>query len=537
MKRITSSEQNNFDSDSDDDEYFQEENFANNQTKSPKKTQSRMINVNVSEDIETTNNKPLNTKKQSSVILSTSAASRTSNYEMDPVAHQRLHAEHHDSIDDTRNHRRNENSIEFNQQSTSSSVPVHEQNDLSSTTTSSMPHISPMSSLNEDRMRRKLQFFFMNPIEKWQAKRKFPYKFVIQLIKIVIVTIQLCLFAHSRYNHINYTWDNRVAFSHLFLRGWDDASEVQSYPPAKGPFALYMKDDFYDTIDFALNGYANLSEAIGSYSYRNEKNEMEPLKLCVYHYKECNIFAFNESYYFDPEIEVLCLDLPKNVTETGSKIYLKTKDINVDFDAFYQATVEFSVKTVNFKGAGLMAPPECYQFDIGILFDNRDHDGQMLLSLDATPIRLHCKGDTKYIDDSVIDAILQTLLNLFVIGICAASLILCARALYRAEMLRKQTDTFFRVTYNRPLDDHWAFINLWYVMIIINDILLIFGSIIKEMIERRDFQADQWNICSVLLGIGNLLVWFGVLRYFSFFKTYNVVILTLKCAAPKIYRF
>lgn len=33
----------------------------------------------------------------------------------------------------------------------------------------------------KERMRRKLQFFFMNPIEKWQARRKFPYKFVIQV--------------------------------------------------------------------------------------------------------------------------------------------------------------------------------------------------------------------------------------------------------------------------------------------------------------------------------------------------------------------
>lgn len=41
----------------------------------------------------------------------------------------------------------------------------------------------------------------------------------------------------------------------------------------------------------------------------------------------------------------------------------------------------------------------------------------------------------------------------------------------------------------------------------------------------------------MFLGTGNLLVWFGVLRYLGFFKTYNVVILTLKKAAPKVARF
>lgn len=49
--------------------------------------------------------------------------------------------------------------------------------------------------------------------------------------------------------------------------------------------------------------------------------------------------------------------------------------------------------------------------------------------------------------------------------------------------------------------------------------------------------VDRWDVCSLCLGVGNLLVWFGVLRYLGFFKTYNVVILTLKKAAPKIFRF
>lgn len=31
---------------------------------------------------------------------------------------------------------------------------------------------SPMSIQTQDKMRRRLQFFFMNPVEKWQAKRR-----------------------------------------------------------------------------------------------------------------------------------------------------------------------------------------------------------------------------------------------------------------------------------------------------------------------------------------------------------------------------
>lgn len=45
--------------------------------------------------------------------------------------------------------------------------------------------------ISEERMRRKLRFFFMNPIEKWQAKRRVPYKFIVQVIKIILVTVQV----------------------------------------------------------------------------------------------------------------------------------------------------------------------------------------------------------------------------------------------------------------------------------------------------------------------------------------------------------
>lgn len=194
---------------------------------------------------------------------------------------------------------------------------------------------------------------------------------------------------------------------------------------------------------------------------------------------------------------------------------------------------------IYFHFEGPIAPPDCYQFDIEILFDNADHDGQMLLALDAEPIRLHCKGDVEYTIDSEIDAALRSILNTFVIIICLISFSLCARAIYRAQLLRNQTVMFFRETYGKELslDGKIEFLNFWYIMIILNDVLLILGSAMKEQIERTNFTADEWNTCSVLLGIGNLLVWFGVLRYLGFFKTYNVVILTLKRAAPKISRF
>ncbi|CAD7005200.1 mucolipin-3 [Ceratitis capitata] len=400
--------------------------------------------------------------------------------------------------------------------------------------------ISPMASFNEERMRRKLQFFFMNPIEKWHARRKFPYKFVVQVVKIILVTMQLCLFAHSRYNHINYTWDNRIAFSHLFLRGWDSSREVESYPPSVGPFALYEKSEFYDTIDYAVLGYANMSRSIGPYDYPTKNNEMAPLHLCLYNYREGTIFGFNESYIFNPDITELCLYLPPNVTTMGVQAYLKQSGVELSFSSLVKATLVFAIKTVNFKAyGGPLSAPDCFKFDVRIFFDNSDHDGQMLLSLDADAQRLRCKGDVEFISNAEFDAALRSMLNILVLLVCLLSFALCSRALYRAYLLRSQTVNFFRMHFGKELsfEGRMEFVNFWYVMIIINDLLLIIGSSLKEQIERKFLVVDQWDTCSLFLGVGNLLVWFGVLRYLGFFKTYNVVILTLKRAAPKILRF
>ena len=134
---------------------------------------------------------------------------------------------------------------------------------------------------------------------------------------------------------------------------------------------------------------------------------------------------------------------------------------------------------------------------------------------------------------------LVVLLNLVVICCCISSLMLCVRALLRAQLLKHEADLFFRrhygwsLTVNEKLD----FLNLWYVMICINDIMIILGSVIKQLIESKSFIGDMWDVCSLLLGTGNLLVWFGLLRYLGFFQTYNVLILTMKGAAPNMIRF
>ena len=121
-------------------------------------------------------------------------------------------------------------------------------------------------------------------------------------------------------------------------------------------------------------------------------------------------------------------------------------------------------------------------------------------------------------------------LNLFVICLSLSSLLLCLRALLRAQLLKHETMIFLSRHYDWVLtvQERCEFLNLWYVMICTNDCLIIMGSVIKQLIESRSIVGDMWDMCSLMLGTGNCLVWFGILRYLGFFKTYNVLILTMK---------
>ncbi|CAL8109821.1 unnamed protein product [Orchesella dallaii] len=367
-----------------------------------------------------------------------------------------------------------------------------------------------------EKMRRRLQFYFMNPMEKWHVKRQFPYKLAIQLIKIFFVTFQLCLFATYRYANVNYTWDNKITFSHLFLKDWDSSREITSYPPTTGPLAVYRKEDFYKYLDFAIHAYANIRElAIGPYFYENTNGTIAPMHFCQQKYINGVIYGFNESYIFDSETETKCIDIPaaslSPAINFSSHNFFQDQNYSISFDNLLEAHLLFTLKTVRFRDLGPLKSPDCFRFDMNILFNNRDHDGQTLVTLDAQPSRLLCKGDMEYIADNRLERIGRS----------------------------GEAITFFKKFYQREMSvsERLDFLNFWYLLIILNDVLIIVGSALKEQIENKELTGEAWNVCSLLLGVGNLLVWFGVLRYLGFFRTYNVLILTLKRATPNVLRF
>ena len=76
------------------------------------------------------------------------------------------------------------------------------------------------------------------------------------------------------------------------------------------------------------------------------------------------------------------------------------------------------------------------------------------------PERVRCNHPE--IEDNSTDVRI-IVLNYVVIAICAFSLVLCLRALMRAQLLRVETQHFFKVKYHSDLtfEEHFEFLNLW----------------------------------------------------------------------------
>lgn len=389
----------------------------------------------------------------------------------------------------------------------------------------------------------------MNPIEKFQAKGRMPWKLGLQVVKIFLVTAQLICFGYDSSSFQLQHRETTIALDHLFLEGWTPIREVPSYPPSTGPYAVYTKRDFYRNVDTVIRRYTNVTKAsVASLGYDTPDGSLGNLRFCKTQYKETtNNDSSNDNEFFVENIhDTTCLTVEKlypknslNWQNFSIEKYAHEHGFNLSFERLLEANVHFSLKTIYLNGLSISDFPQCYKFHVNIKYNNEAHDGQLLISLKTKSSKLKCVYDVHFSDNSQIEMAFRQLLNGLVILVCLASLLLCIRSLLRAQLLRERTETFF---WNKSrtllsLSEKLAFVDLWYVMILMNDILIIIGSTFKIQLEQRLIGGEKYNFCSALLGLGNLLVWAGVLRYLGFFRKYNILILTMKRATPNLLRF
>ncbi|XP_067157095.1 mucolipin-2 isoform X1 [Apteryx mantelli] len=408
--------------------------------------------------------------------------------------------------------------------------------------------------LKETALKEDLKFYFMNPCEKYRARRQVPWKLALQILKILMVTTQLIFFGLSNQLVVSFKEENAVAFKHLFLKGYSGVDE-DDYS-----CSIYTQQEAYDSIFYAINQYRQLKNiSLGTLGYEQDENEGSGLKICKQQYKKGTMLPSNDTLNIDVATETECILLKsQELASKKAELKLNSSFFNLEFYRLIQVEISFKLKGIALQTIHARELPDCYAFQNTITFNNRAHSGKIKIYFDSDTDIQECKdwhisGSIVTLEHRWTDELSGKMRSLhqflqkntqyvlvfdgFVIISCLASLILCTRSIILALRLQKRFVNFFLEKYKRHVcnADRLEFINGWYVLVIISDMMTIIGSILKMEIKAKNLTS--YDVCSILLGTSTLFVWVGVIRYLGYFQTYNVLILTMQASLPKVLRF
>uniref|UniRef100_A0A3B4DR80 Mucolipin TRP cation channel 3a n=1 Tax=Pygocentrus nattereri TaxID=42514 RepID=A0A3B4DR80_PYGNA len=359
-------------------------------------------------------------------------------------------------------------------------------------------------------LRRKLKYFFMSPCEKYRARGRKPWKLMLQILKIAIITVQLISFGLSNEMMVTFTEENLIAFKHLFLKDYQDRDSIHT---------IYTKSQVHDHINYVIMRYLTLQNVtVGNHAFERIHGVFTPLSLCQEFYRHSSISPSNETFDIDPHVE-------KGLT--GSDVLLCFRLLAVN--------IFLKVKAINLQTVQHDELPDCYNFSITIDLDNRAQSGQIKVSLTGEVEISVCKDWN--VSGSISHFLMTVLFDSLVILSCLLSLLLCIRSVISGVQLLSEYSWFVSAHCGRSVSwsERMEFINGWYILIIISDTLTVSGSALKILIHSKEL--TNYNVCSILLGTATILVWMGVMRYLGFFQKYNILILTLRAALPSVIRF
>ncbi|XP_053326332.1 mucolipin-2 [Spea bombifrons] len=383
-------------------------------------------------------------------------------------------------------------------------------------------------SLKED-----LRFYFMNPCDKYRARRQIPWKLFLQVLKIVMVTTQLVLFGLSNQLVVSFKEETTLAFKHLFIKSYAGADE-DDYSRT-----VYTQKELTDSIFFAIDQYRRLRNvSLGTLAYDSHEKH-KGVKICKQHFRRGSVHPSNDTFYIDPTVETECLHIEQELLAKkplGDIAVINSSFFSFEFYRLIKVDISFKLKGIDLQTIRVRELPDCYLFHNKIIFNNQAHSGKIKIFFVSDATIQDCKDwhiagstqkNTHYI--LVFDG--------FVILTCLTSLILCTRSIVLAVRLQKRFVRFFLERRKRRVcsSDRLQFINGWYVLVIISDLMTIIGSVMKMEIKAKNLSS--YDVCSLLLGTSTLLVWVGVIRYLGYFQKYNVLILTMQASLPKVLRF
>ncbi|KAE8294653.1 Mucolipin-3 [Larimichthys crocea] len=370
---------------------------------------------------------------------------------------------------------------------------------------------------NVECLRRKIKYYFMNPCEKYHARGRKPWKLILQLVKIAIITVQMV---------VTFKEENLLTFKHLFLKDYVDGS--------MDTYAVYRQADAYDHIDHIIRQYGHLHNiTVGNHEYEKNGSLYTPLSVCQEFYRNGTIFPGNDTFEIDTKVETDCV----NVYPMYHPSLLEAlPHFELHFKRMLSVKITFVLKAINLQTVRHRELPDCYDFTVMITFNNEAHSGRIKIDLENDVDINECR-DWKVTGASARNIYLTVLFDCLIIVTCITSFSLCTRSVINGTQLQFEYTHYCKNNCGKevPWSDKLEFVNGWYILIIVSDTLTIIGSILKIEIQTK--VLTSYDVCSIFLGTGTMFVWIGVIRYMGYFRKYNILILTLRAAFPNVIRF
>ncbi|XP_024233467.1 mucolipin-2 isoform X2 [Oncorhynchus tshawytscha] len=444
-----------------------------------------------------------------------------------------------------------------------------------------------------------LKYYFMSPCEKYRARRQLPWKLGVQILKIVMITSQLILFGLNNQLVVSYKEENAMTFKNLFLKDYSGVDEedysVALYSQQAVYDSLFYVLDQYRQLGRLSVGPISYAEEDGKLlplvicKEYYKRGNVEPSddaydidaqleKVCMTHdptnvsqWKAENVSFFNLEFYRLVDIKITFQLKGINLQTVRSH---ELPDCYVFFVTITFDNQCHSGKIKIFLDIDALSSA-CKNWMISGTAQKNTH---YLLVFDGFVI-LVCLTSAVLCTRSIVLAVklLQTDLPLRPVSLEASRLIpsigywipagysgpgsiwwtgkatvprsapgfllktywtLTSFVSSGPSTPRKlRFSRFFRENYNHKVceTDQKEFLNGWYVLVIVSDAMAIVGSILKMEIQAKSLTS--YDVCSIFLGTSTLMVWVGVIRYLGYFQKYNVLILTMKTAFPKVIRF
>ncbi|XP_068445746.1 mucolipin-3 [Clinocottus analis] len=379
---------------------------------------------------------------------------------------------------------------------------------------------------NVECLRRKIKYYFMNPCEKYHARGRKPWKLILQIIKIAIITIQLVSFGLSNQMVVTFKEENLMTFKHLFLKDYVDGG--------MDTYAVYRQAEVYDHIDYILEQYGHLHNiTVGNHQYEKNGTSYNPMLVCQEFYRNGTIFSGNGTFEIDTEVQTDCFKVYPMYHPT---LQGALPHFQLHFKRMLSVKITFVLKAINLQTVRHRELPDCYDFTVTITFDNKAHSGRIKVDLENDVDINECR-DWKVNGASARTIYLTVLFDCLIIVTCVASFALCTRSVINGIQLQFEYTQYCKNIFSNqvPWSDKLEFLNGWYILIIVSDTLSIIGSILKIEIQTK--VLTSYDVCSIFLGTGTMFVWIGVIRYMGYFRKYNILILTLRAAFPNVIRF